>query len=70
MVVFSLKKDYLSLQTVAFQTSKTAFLITRKFILFGYKMSLIVIILVFPNIILLFIPYLIYDGLRFFLWSL
>ena len=53
---------------IFFLKSKNFF--KEKFILFGYKISLIVTILVFPNIILLFIPYPIYDGLRLFLWSL
>ena len=42
----------------------------KRFTLFGYKISLIVTILIFPNIILLFVPYPIYDGIRLFLWSL
>ena len=53
---------------IFFLKSKNFF--KEKFILFGYKISLIIAILVFPNIILLFIPYPIYDGLRLFLWSL
>ena len=53
---------------ILFLKSKSFF--REKFILFGYKISLIIAILIFPNIILLFIPYPIYDGLRLFLWSL
>ena len=41
-----------------------------RFILFNYKILLIIIILVFPNIVLFFIPYPLYDGVRLFLWTL
>jgi len=42
----------------------------NKFKLFNYKISLLLLILLFPNIILFIIPYPVYDGLRLFLWTL
>ena len=37
---------------------------------FNYKVSLVLFILIFPNIILFLIPHPIYDGMRLFLWTL
>ena len=42
----------------------------NKFNFFNYKISLIIIILIYPTIILFFVPYPIYDGMRLFLWTL
>tara|TARA_B100001123_G_C15324856_1_gene1029186 strand:+ start:542 stop:2122 length:1581 start_codon:yes stop_codon:yes gene_type:complete len=53
---------------IAFIKSRKFF--QDRFILFNYKILLIIIILVFPNIILFFIPYPLYDGVRLFLWTL
>ena len=39
-----------------------------KFNLFYYKISLIIFIIIFPNLVLFVIPYSIYDGLRQFLY--
>jgi len=41
----------------------------KKFKLFNYKISLLFLILLFPNIILYIIPYPVYDGMRLFLWT-
>tara|TARA_Y100000590_G_scaffold427343_1_gene537401 strand:+ start:418 stop:1995 length:1578 start_codon:yes stop_codon:yes gene_type:complete len=41
----------------------------KKFKFFDYKIFLITLILIFPNLILLFIAYPIYDGIRLFLWT-
>ena len=41
-----------------------------KFSYFNYKLSLILFILIFPNLIFFLIPYPIYDGMRLFLWTL
>jgi hypothetical protein len=38
--------------------------------LFNYKISLLFIILIFPNLILFLVPYPAYDGMRLFLWTL
>jgi len=40
----------------------------KKFEYFQYKMFIVILILVFPNIIFFLVPYAIYDGLRLFLW--
>ena len=40
----------------------------EKFEFFNYKLSLIILILLFPNILLIFTPYPVYDGMRLFLW--
>ena len=37
---------------------------------FNYKILLTLLILIFPNLIILFIPFPIYDGMRLFLWVL
>ena len=37
---------------------------------FNYKVSLVLFILIFPNIVLFLIPHPIYDGMRLFLWTL
>ena len=42
----------------------------EKIFSFNYKISLLLLILLFPNIILFLIPYPIYDGMRLFLWTL
>ena len=49
-------------------TSKKFF--KKRFKFFSYKLFFIISILVFPNLVLIFIPYPIYDGMRLFLWSL
>ena len=41
-----------------------------KFEFFNYKLSFIIFMLIFPNLILYFIPFPIYDGMRLFLWVL
>ena len=51
-----------------FFKSKIFFL--KKFKFFYYKISLITILLIFPNIILFVIPYPLYDGMRLFLWTI
>ena len=38
------------------------------FSFFKFKIFLVISILIYPNMIMLFIPYAIYDGLRLFLW--
>ena len=40
------------------------------FIFFYYKFLFVIFLLIFPNIILFFIPYPLYDGMRLFLWTL
>ncbi len=42
----------------------------KKFNLFDYKLFLLLFILIYPTIILFFVPYPIYDGMRLFLWTL
>ncbi len=49
-------------------TSKNFF--KERFKFFSYKLFFIISILIFPNLILIFIPYPVYDGMRLFLWSL
>ena len=49
-------------------TSKKFF--KKRFKFFSYKLFFIISILVFPNLVLIFIPYPVYDGMRLFLWSL
>ncbi len=56
------------LSLILFTISKSFFYDHFKF--FYYKISLILSILIFPNLILFFIPYPIYDGLRLFIWML
>ena len=41
-----------------------------QFRFFNYKISLIIFILIFPNLILLVNPYPLYDGMRLFLWTI
>ena len=41
----------------------------NKFKLFYSKIYLIFFILIFPNIVIFFLPYPLYDGLRLFLWT-
>ena len=40
----------------------------KKFSDFNYKLIFLLSILIFPNLIIFFIPYPIYDGMRLFLW--
>ena len=40
----------------------------KNFVYFNYKILLIFLILVFPNLLLFILPYPIYDGMRLFLW--
>ena len=42
----------------------------KNFSFFNYKISLVIFILIFPNLLLFVIPYPVYDGMRLFLWSL
>ena len=42
----------------------------EKFKFFNYKLSLLILILIFPNLILFIIPYPLYDGMRLFLWTI
>ena len=49
---------------------KTRIFFIENFNFFYYKLSLIIIILIFPSLVLLVVPYPIYDGMRLFLWSL
>jgi hypothetical protein len=37
---------------------------------FNYKLFIIIMYLIFPNLILFILPYSIYDGLRLFIWTL
>jgi len=37
---------------------------------FNYKIIFVFSLIIFPNLILLFVPYPIYDGMRLFLWTL
>ena len=41
-----------------------------KFNLFYYKLSFVILMLVFPNLIIFFIPFPVNDGMRLFLWVL
>ena len=43
---------------------------TNEFNEFNYKFLYLLLILIFPNLILFFIPYPIYDGMRLFIWIL
>ena len=43
--------------------------LNKEFDKFLLKIFLLILVLVFPNLILVFIIYPIYDGLRLFLWS-
>jgi len=58
---------YLSFIILIF-TSKKFF--KKRFKFFSYKLFFIISILIFPNLVLIFIPYPVYDGMRLFLWSL
>jgi len=49
---------------------KTKNFFIKKFKHFNYKILLIILILIFPNLVFLIIPYAIYDGIRLFLWTL
>ena len=51
-----------------FINSKDFFI--NKFELFNYKLLLLILILLYPNLILFFVPFPIYDGMRLFLWTL
>ncbi len=42
----------------------------KKFIFFNYKISLIILLLIFPNLVSLIVPFPLYDGVRLFLWIL
>jgi len=42
----------------------------KKFKFFNYKILILFIILIYPDLIGLIIPYPLYDGLRLFLWSI
>ena len=42
----------------------------RKFKNFYYKILIILLFILFPNVILIFLPYPVYDGIRLFLWSI
>ena len=42
----------------------------NKFSNFNYKLLFIISLLIFPNLILLLIPYPVYDGMRLFIWTL
>ena len=42
----------------------------KEFVLFNYKITLLVIILIYPILIFYVIPYPVYDGMRLFLWCL
>ena len=42
----------------------------KRIIFFNYKICFLFIILLFPNLMLFFIPYPVYDGLRLFLWTI
>ena len=53
---------------IFFFRSRSFFL--EKFKYFNLKISFLVIILLYPDIIALIIPYPIYDGLRLFLWTI
>ncbi len=43
---------------------------TKNFKFFYYKLTLIFLILLLPNLILFFIPFPVYDGARLFLWAI
>ena len=49
-------------------TSKKFF--NKKFDFFNYKLFFIISILIFPSLLLLIMPFPMYDGIRLFLWSL
>ena len=42
----------------------------KNFKFFNYKIAFIISVLVFPNLVLFFIPYPVYDGVRLFIWTL
>ena len=42
----------------------------NEFNFFVYKFFLLLLILIYPNLILFFVPYPIYDGIRLFLWTI
>ena len=42
----------------------------KEFSYFNYKLILILAILLYPNLVLLIVPYPVYDGIRLFLWAL
>ena len=41
----------------------------ERIVSFNYKLSLIILILIFPNLIMLLIPFPVNDGMRLFLWT-
>jgi len=41
----------------------------KKIYFFNYKIFFIFILLLFPNVLIFFIPYPLYDGMRLFLWA-
>ena len=49
---------------------KSSLFFDKKFIYFRYKLCLIIVILIFPILVSLIIPFPLYDGLRLFLWAL
>ena len=52
---------------ILFFIKKVFFINEFKF--FNYKLFLLILILLYPNLLLFFIPYPVYDGVRLFLWS-
>ena len=49
---------------------KNSLFFNKKFKVFNYKIVFIISVLIFPNLILFFIPYPVYDGMRLFIWTL
>tara|TARA_Y100000590_G_scaffold470154_1_gene662370 strand:- start:5323 stop:6912 length:1590 start_codon:yes stop_codon:yes gene_type:complete len=49
---------------------KKSIFFKKRFKFFNYKIAIFFIILIYPDLISLIIPYPLYDGLRLFLWSI
>ncbi len=64
--------EYILLSYVIFLilviTSRNFF--QEKFEFFNYKLSLLICVLIFPNLILYIVPFPVYDGIRLFIWIL
>jgi len=43
---------------------------TERFSFINYKLFFVLALLIFPNLLILFLPFPVYDGLRLFLWAL
>ena len=60
----------INLFTLIFTKIKYRTFFINKFSNFNYKLLFIISLLIFPNLILLLIPYPVYDGMRLFIWTL